>query len=82
MLYHVMMQYVTRLVMVLMEIIQYLVDNFSASENSTIAIITVCVVIYLGIKLLKWIVAHRGDIKSFFDNMYTRRQIREEMVEK
>lgn len=65
-----------------MEIIQYLIDNFSTSENSTIAIITICVVIYLSVKLLKWIVSHRGDIKSFFDSMYTRRQVHEEMVDK
>ena len=65
-----------------MEIIQYLIDNFSTSENSTIAIITICVVIYLSVKLLKWIVLHRGDIKSFFDSMYARRQVREEMVNK
>lgn len=65
-----------------MEIIQYLIDNFSTSENSTIAIITVCIVAYLAIKLVKWAISHRDDIKSFWDNMYTRRQVREEMVEK
>ena len=65
-----------------MEIIQYLIDNFSTSENSTIAIITVCIVAYLVIKLVKWAISHRDDIKSFWDNMYTRRQVREEMVEK
>lgn len=65
-----------------MEIMQYLIDNFSTSENSTIAIITVCVIVYLVVKLIKWSISHRSDIKSFWDNMYNRRQVREEMVEK
>lgn len=65
-----------------MEIIQYLIDNFSTSENSTIAIITVCIIAYLVIKLVKLAISHRDDIKSFLDNMYTRRQVREEMADK
>ena len=65
-----------------MEIMQYLIKNFSASENLTIAIVTVCIVLYFIISLIKWTVLRRSDIKSLWDNMYTHRQVREEMVKK